>query len=297
LKKAKYPIANNEFPETLECSAYRSIYDDLKLLSDSELEHHYRTYGEIEGRISNRIKTRENFADLVMSQKSNLEIGPFASPLLKSDRTSYADILSTDELKIKAESIGISGSLVPKIDYVIDGSLSEINDKFDNVLASHVIEHVPDLISHLNAIEEILNDDGRYFLLIPDHRFCFDHFQSPSDIGDVVAAHLDQRVLKTFKSLFNGTFNTTHNSSPRHWVGDHGSVADYVSEDLIGLIDYYQNYPEPDFDDLHCWYFTPSSFSKICSQLVAMKLIKFHVERLYPTRKDANEFWAILRKV
>ena len=286
----------SEFPQPFECSIYRSLNSDLADLGDDELINHYKNCGEIEGRISNRLQTREEFAGLAVSLSSILEIGPFASPLIKSDHTKYADILNTEQLKVKANSLGISESLVPDIDYVIDAQSMKIEDQFDCVLSSHVIEHSLDFISHLNQVEEMLKANGCYFLLVPDHRYCFDHFQTPSGISDVIEAHLEKRKQKSFKCIFNGSFCVTHNTPSRHWIGDHGTTTGSPDNEVAKLISRFQENSENEFDDVHCWYFTPRSFAQICTQLVEMNFISLKLERLYPTRRNSNEFWAILRK-
>jgi hypothetical protein len=46
--------------------------------------------------------------------------------------------------------------------------------------------------------------------------------------------------------------------------------------------------------DVHAWYFTPDSFEINVGLLNRLGFTRFGVERIYPTRFGAGEFWAIL---
>lgn len=289
-------MSENIYPLQFETSFYRSANLDLAELSDLELANHYFSYGEAEGRVSNRLLTRDNFASLALDFSSVLEIGPFASPLLSGNGTKYADVLSTEELHAKAESIGISKSLVPHIDFVVGDEKIEIAETFDAVLSSHVIEHSLDFIAHLQQIEKILNVGGAYFLLVPDHRYCFDHFQDPSTLIDFLEAHSQRPTGKGLRSILLDSINTTHNDPLRHWAGDHGYVTEPKIEDISSLYSTYLSSNKTDYYDVHRWYFTPTTFSRSLVQINDLGLTGLILERMYTTRKGANEFWVILQK-
>ena len=57
---------------------------------------------------------------------------------------------------------------------------------YDWIIASHVIEHVPNFISYLQQCEAMLKPDGILSFIIPDKRYCFDYFSSSSSTGDVL---------------------------------------------------------------------------------------------------------------
>ncbi len=74
--------------------------------------------------------------------------------------------------------------MLPNIHFVSPtGNLEIVNECFDVVLNSHCIEYQPNLITHLNHIESILNPGGYYFVLEPDKRYCFDHFIPESSLA------------------------------------------------------------------------------------------------------------------
>ena len=57
--------------------------------------------------------------------------------------------------------------------------LKAIDERFDLVLASHVLEHTTSLIDFLNECTPLLADNGVLALVVPDHRYCFDRFREP----------------------------------------------------------------------------------------------------------------------
>ncbi len=98
---------------------------------------------------------RGQFLSLLLeleSESSILEIGPLNRPLINTPKTKYFDLYPTYELKRKAKSEGLDPETVPNIDFSDpQGNLGVINDKFDNIVSAHCIEHQPDLIAHLVA--------------------------------------------------------------------------------------------------------------------------------------------------
>jgi hypothetical protein len=90
-----------------------------------------------------------------------LEIGPYARPLLSGSNVKYVDVYSTKELKKLAPAVGMEPEQVPHINWVSNPSdLSCVDEYFGAVLSSHVIEHKPDLIRHLNQVSNILKHGG-----------------------------------------------------------------------------------------------------------------------------------------
>jgi SAM-dependent methyltransferase len=289
-------------PLPFEAWAYRIINPDLGSLSDEELVNHYEKSGKAEGRRCHQVADRLAFVDLIPASIRTLEIGPYARPLISGPNVKYVDVYSTKELKKLAPAVGMDPEQVPNIDWVAKPSdLSCVNEHFGAVLSSHVIEHQPDLIRHLNQVSEILKHGGRYFVLIPDHRYCFDHFMTPSTITDVVAAHLHRRTSHTAESLLESRLLMTHNDPTEHWIGNHGDPminpnfpeANRIERLQIAIDSYHEN---GEFvKNEHAWYFTPDSFLSIMNDLAELELIDLKVERLYTTMKNSGEFWVILK--
>jgi SAM-dependent methyltransferase len=115
------------------------------------------------------------------ASQRGLEIGALNSPAIYSSegKVYYVDHLPTDELKEKYSpdpNINIE-DIVP-VDYVWgDKTLVEAVGQgvyFDYLVASHVVEHVPDVIGWFGEISAVLKPGGVLSLVVPDKRFTFD---------------------------------------------------------------------------------------------------------------------------
>jgi SAM-dependent methyltransferase len=291
-----------EPPLDFDATTYRSLYPDLTHLNDRLIQAHYERYGKEEGRRAHTLANRNEFAQLLSAERA-LEIGPFTRPLLSGPKVSYADIYSTEQLQEMAPGIGLDATGVPNIQWVVSpGDLGAIDEKFDAVLTSHVIEHQPNLVGHLSQVSGLLNEGGRYLVLAPDYRYCFDHFMKPSTISEVLDAHVRKLAMHDPRSLIASRLLLAHNDAVRHWGGDHGDVninPAFPDRDRTTRLKLAVNQavdtPETLLNE-HAWFFTADTFTEIMSDLLALELMDLEVERLYPSMRNTIEFWAILRK-
>jgi SAM-dependent methyltransferase len=135
-------------------------------------------------------------AEIDPSRGIGLEIGPLDSPIVTREmgNVRYVDHASTEELKVKNR-----GNRFVNLDRIVDvdfvwgaRTLPELvgaEGPFDYVIASHVIEHVPDLVGWLNEVRAILRPQGILSLAIPDKRYCFDHYRPPTTVADALEAY------------------------------------------------------------------------------------------------------------
>ncbi len=131
------------------------------------------------------MKNVPNYADL-----SGLEIGALCSPLLTKEESNvkYYDIFPKETL-IEHFQEFYPGRTFVDVDFVAKTrSLSEVlgDIKFDYFIANHVIEHIPDFIGFFKAVYESLNDNGKFFLAIPDRRFTFDVDRPETSAGHLI---------------------------------------------------------------------------------------------------------------
>ena len=107
-----------------------------------------------------------------------VEIGPSHSPIApKRDgyKVQIIDHATREQLIEKYKSHDVQLDNIEEVDYVWSGesyiSLTGKKKFHDWIIASHVIEHTPDLIGFLNDCDSILKDDGVISLVIPDMRY------------------------------------------------------------------------------------------------------------------------------
>jgi SAM-dependent methyltransferase len=230
---------------------------------------------------------------------SVLEIGPFDRPALRGANVKYFDVMDQQGLMARARVCGRKAEGCPHIDYVSNiGDLSVISEeKFDNVISSHTLEHQPNLIRHLNQVFDILRPGGRYYLILPDKRFTFDHYVPLTRVSDVLAAHAEVREFHTQTSIFYHYAETTHNSALRHWIGFHRplrTLPAYI-ERLRAALELARK-KTADYIDVHCWFFTPPSFVTVLKTLSDMNMIGLKIDCVYGTPIGSSEFFAVLQK-
>ncbi|SEJ87714.1 hypothetical protein SAMN05660742_12134 [Propionispira arboris] len=227
---------------------------------------------------------------------SILEIGPLNNPVFVGGTTKYFDVLSAIELRKKAVSWGFEAAGVPAtIDYISpNGDLDIISDKFSHVFSSHVVEHQPDFILHLKKVENLLRNNGKYIMAIPDRRYCFDYYNKNSTIMDIVLAYYEKNKVHTLHTLLCNLYRT-HSNSVLHWQGEHGNYPKITKQQIEDQIERYK-VSNSQYIDSHAWYYTPQSMYHILKYLIEMKFIHFDIEQISDTAKNELEFFVVLRK-
>ncbi len=276
---------------------YRTSYHDLSHLSEGDAELHFLKHGIGEGRSGAEGGLREDLLQHIPLNEPVLEFGPFASPVTRGKNVRYADVLSTTALRERAIECGVDPAGCPDIDYVLsDCDLGKIPDKFSVVVSSHCIEHQPDLIRHLQSVEALLADSGRYLLIIPDKRYCFDHFLPETSIADVMTAYVRRHRVHEIGSIIEHWALITHNDTGRHWNCDHGeSHIANTMEPLTRALREYEADPTR-YVDVHAWQFTPISFMDLMRLLNTLGLTRLSALEVHNTPRGRNEFCAVLEK-
>jgi len=276
---------------------------DLAAFETAPARNHYLTHGRAEGRICSTVRNRGDFIALVPVGLPILEIGPFFTPAFRRPGANvyYLDCLSTAALKQRAAAIGgASVDGIPEIDYVWSGQpyADLIDRKFSVIFSSHNIEHQPCLVSHLHELESALEEDGAVFLVIPDKRYCFDHFFPEASLPEIAEAWLTGRTRHRAKDVLEHHFYVTHNDPVRHWQGDHGANPAHAplgsGRNRAFLAELEKLRASDEYMDVHAWKFTPGGFRMRIGDLRNLNLTRFEIARVYPTVRNSNEFYAVL---
>lgn len=289
------PRFNRDLPPEIDPTVYRSVHADLGGLDVDTLKTHYLRHGRDEGRVASQGQSRNWFVKHLVHHDC-LEIGPFDCPVLAGPNVRYFDLMDQQGLAKRAAELGRHHGRTPRIDYVSPtGDLGVVGDaSFDAVLSAHVVEHQPDLVRHLREVARILRPGGIYVAIIPDKRYCFDHFLRDTTIADVVDMHVAGARTHRLKSVIEHRALTCHNDPVRHWAGDHGDGR--VSLDAVRrAVDEYVA-AAGGYVDVHAWQFHPVQFRAIMEQLVALGLSELHPVRVYGTVRDSFEFIAVLER-
>lgn len=235
----------------------------------------------------------------ITKNKKGLEIGPSFRPLAaKKDgfNIKIVDHASAEDLRKKYEKHGVDLSAIEEVDFIFKGQrLPELvqGQRFDYILASHVIEHVPDLISFLQDCEAILNEHGDIRLAIPDKRFCFDHNRQCSSLGRIIDVHEIKAKIQTVGTAAEYFLQVCKKNDLIAWdketIGDIKNV--HTLSEALEAITATKN---GHYLDIHNWVFTPESFLQIIKNLQTLKYISFYISISVET--IGHEFFVILKK-
>jgi hypothetical protein len=241
------------------------------------------------------------------SDGHGLEVGPLHRPMIQRDEgdVSYVDVLDRDGLlEHYADDPHVPADAIPEIDFhlIEDGhtrSLVEATKAgapFDWVMASHVIEHVPDLIGWLGEVAEIVADDGVLVLAVPDKRYCFDAHRPPTTVGQLLAANHAGDVRPSIRAVYDHFSCAVDYDAARLWGGHAPTYSSrihsveeahlHVTETIAG-----------EYVDCHVWLFTPDSFLYQMRELRRAGLSSWIVEELAPTPRNDIEFRVRMRRI
>jgi 2-polyprenyl-3-methyl-5-hydroxy-6-metoxy-1,4-benzoquinol methylase len=231
------------------------------------------------------------------------EIGPLCRPIVTRDegRVFYVDYTDSDSLKAKyASDSSVEVSKIVEVDAIWgEKSLKEaLGDGvvLDYVIASHVVEHVPDLVTWLEEVKSVLKPDGELRLAVPDRRFTFDYVRGETRMSDVLTAYLVRARVPQPHEVLDFVLNAKKVDVQKAWSGkiDVAELVPYKTfEDAISRArDVLEN---GTYHDTHCWVFTPRSFSELCERLASAGLLHFACEAFYDTEHDQLVFFVKLR--
>ncbi|WP_428391994.1 type II toxin-antitoxin system prevent-host-death family antitoxin [Lichenicoccus sp.] len=203
-------------------------------------------------------------AGLDLAATRGLEIGPLHNPILRKSeaRVLYVDHVGTAELREKyRRDPHVPGPRIVDVDIVWSGG--DLNaacggDRFDYVVASHVIEHVPDLIGWLAQLKSVLHPDGTVRLIVPDRRYCFDYRRESSSAADVILAARAGAIVPGSRQILDFMLNVAPLDLQHAWSGTSGLEPPHTRQlydDAVAVMEHALR--EGAYHDVHCWVFTP----------------------------------------
>lgn len=247
-------------------------------------------------------------AELSIGESVGAEIGPLHNALIaKSDGTVfYVDHCDTETLqarwssdksvdvtRLHVDAVWGARTLRAAIDEsALANEIGLRGRRLDYVVASHVVEHVPDLITWFSEIESVLAREGTVRLAVPDRRYTFDYLRHTSTLTDVVDAFVRGRRVPSGSRVFDFALNMVHVDCGKAWAGELDRdelVHGYTVQQALELARDAES--NGTYHDVHCWVFTPTSFAELFCALAAAGLLKFSCDRIITTSRDEFEFF------
>jgi SAM-dependent methyltransferase len=250
-------------------------------------------------------RRRRLFITPDLSNTRGIEIGPLAMPLIRKSEGDirYVDCVDQAELKAKyKDDPNVDIESIVEIDGIWgEHTLAECfpgEPPFDYVIASHVIEHVPDMIGWLQEIADVLRPGGCLYLAVPDRRFTFDYYRRTSSLAEFIGAYLCGSRRPTPTQVFDqGAYWCT--VDPASAWAKPPNPRDHLN--LQTLRQAFQTATavarQPQYVDVHCWVFTPRSLLETLVALVDLDLLPYRCARFRETPPGELEMALVLEKV
>jgi hypothetical protein len=247
--------------------------------------------------VSHQHRLRE-LLDGIRPEMHGLEIGPLDRPVLtkKTWNVWHVDHASREDLIRKYTWSATEETLYPDrivpVDIIWAGrpltSCVPEGLRFDYCIASHVMEHVPDIIGWLQQLACVLRDGGIVSLAIPDKERTFDHARATSRPADLVEAHIRRLSAPSPRHVFDHITSVSPYGAPVQPASPeliHEALQHAIAAETAGR-----------YLDVHCYVFTQRSFLEAFEVIAHTGLLPFRLRRFFPTRPDANEFIVSLEK-
>ncbi len=240
-----------------------------------------------------------------------LEIAPFHRPTLRKSevQVDYTDYATTEELQGKVpEARGVGKDQVCPVDFVWTSGRAlkacvPVDACYDFVVASHVMEHVPDVLGWTQQILDVMRVGACFSLALPDHRGCFDVFRRPTEFHEMLQLWVLEAAAPTPGQIFD--FLARNVAMPDLSASGGASARPFGESPDIG--DFRRNYPDDaafyfamhhfesgTYMDTHCSVFTPDSFVAAFSTAVTLGLLNVEIST---PRVGWREFFVEFRKL
>ncbi|WP_171026316.1 class I SAM-dependent methyltransferase [Mesorhizobium comanense] len=241
-----------------------------------------------------------------------VEIGPFFNPVApKADgwNTTVIDYQDGEGLRKIARNHSDGGirskvNVIEDVDIVWHGqpldkvTLKRNPEGYDFVIASHVIEHTPDILGFLQQCSRLLKPDGIVALAVPDMRKCFDLLKSPTSVREILTAYRERRVRHTPEALFEARAWATTRDGKTAWVGGNHLPIGFAHSFGSALKRYKSDVRRAGkahpYVDAHTWFFTPASFELAILQLNQMGFLSLDIAWL--EENHGSEFIVQMRR-
>ena len=234
-----------------------------------------------------------------------LEVGAGYAPIAPRSagwNTFIIDHASQDDLRTKYAALGVDLNSIEKVDFIWQGGpLHETvprdqHGSFDTLIASHVIEHIPDFAGFLISARHLLKPDGVIAFAVPDRRYCFDYFKPFTTTGDILEAHAARRDRHSLRTIWNHHAYAIDmdgigawGQAPAHRISSMGGF--HEAQDALAV---FSDRLDSPYVDCHTWIFTPANFELAVLELGQLEVIDWRLDELYGP--EGCEFFTFLRR-
>jgi hypothetical protein len=148
-----------------------------------------------------------------------------------------------------------------------------IEERFDLIVASHVIEHTVSMIDFLEECTKLLAPHGTLALVVPDHRYCFDRFRERASLARVIDAATAPPAVHTMGTVIEERLNAVRHRGTTAWMPGHRGRYSFVHELTAVRASGEEARQGDHYIDTHNWISTPNHMRLLLQDLYDLELI------------------------
>ncbi len=235
---------------------------------------------------------------------SAAEIGALDSPLLIIGQVAnlkYIDFADTDTLATQGrKNPRYELSRLVHVDYAVpDLDYSKlIHERFDLIVANHVVEHIPNLIAWFQELGKLQPRGGKIFLAVPDKRYTFDIIRNNTTFIDLLRNRDRQLRKPDFYQILSHFYFHKDVTAQDTWsqadISEKIGKLRFSAHEAIALA---TRLSAQDYADVHCNVFTRDSFWENLNILTEINEIPYRITEMSEVAPFANEFCVILTRL
>lgn len=234
-----------------------------------------------------------------------VEIGAGDRPIAPKSQgwnTHVVDHASREELRGKYAPAPVDIEAIEDVDTIWHGGClheavpARLAGHVDLIIASHVLEHLPDLIGFFASASMLSSRHGLLSIALPDRRYCFDCLKPWTTTGELLDAHRRRATRHSLKTAFDHMAYSAVVDGTLAWGAYPVSTPELLDrfDAAAATAASFQEQGDLPYQDYHAWQFTPAGFELMVLELTQLGLLDWHLERL--DGPDQFEFYALLRR-
>lgn len=231
-----------------------------------------------------------------------IELGPLDKPVVRKSLASisYVDHLGREALRKKyQDNEFVVVDAICDVDVVIGKNpLASFfpEQSLDYVVASHVMEHLPNPIRFLDDCCTLLRTGGILSLALPNKTYSFDYLRRETKFSDWVSAYLDDASQPSTAQIADHMFHVKKIVPLQLWTAGPREYDDYHSESEVVAVLQDENLDRSTID-CHLWVFTVEGCVELLNRAILFKRMPIKVETVQPTTFGQMEFFVQLRRI